>query len=68
MAKLKITRDVTVKECNWLEENFKEGDTVFRYSGCTYGCISFLGTACSKEKGKEPFFEIPTNALIMIEN
>lgn len=57
-----IIRDVTVEECDWLEDTIKNGAEVFEYFGCTYGCIS-TGQAVTMKEGKTPFFEIPYDAL-----
>ncbi len=58
-----LTRDVTTKECEWLERDFKRGEIVFPYSGATYGCISYGGSAFTLEDGKTPFFELPNDAV-----
>lgn len=58
-----VTRDVTVSECNWLDNDIKKGTIVYRYHGATYGCVSPYGIACTMEKDKTPFLEIPRNAL-----
>lgn len=68
MIKYKFIRNVSRKECSWLDKDFQKGDEIFKYSGYTYGCISLSGIACCEEKGKEPFFEIPTNALNLLKN
>lgn len=61
--KFVLTRNVTKKECPWLDKGFKKGDEVYRYDGPTYGVISFGGIACTLEDGKIPFFELPTDAI-----
>jgi hypothetical protein len=58
-----LTRDVTTKECPWLDRDFKEGEKVFPYHGPTYGAISPAGKACSIEEDKTPFFEFPHTAF-----
>ena len=65
--KLKVTRNVTTKECPWLDETISEGAEVFKYTGYDYGCISSSGTAVGLKDGETPFFEIPTDALSEIE-
>jgi len=62
--KLIVTRKVTIKECWWLDDNIPAGTIVYRYDGCTYGCCTDNGIACSFEDGKTPFFELPLNALM----
>lgn len=59
---MKTTRDVTKAECHWLDSDIPAGTEVFRYSGCTYGCVG-AGLACTFEKGATPFFELPRDAL-----
>jgi hypothetical protein len=63
---LELIRDVTREECYWLKTTFKKGDKVHRFTGVTYGCISYSGVACSVD-GKKPFFELPANALIELD-
>lgn len=62
-VKLTLTRDVPKSECHWLDRDMKSGETIYRYSGVTYGCIGPNGTACSFEPDLGPFFELPRNAL-----
>jgi len=62
-----LTRDVTRKECDWLEEDMKKGTLVYRFSGPTYGCIGYSGIACCMEEGENPFFELPFGALSEIK-
>tara|TARA_B110000879_G_C10989847_1_gene438825 strand:- start:231 stop:392 length:162 start_codon:yes stop_codon:yes gene_type:complete len=52
---LELTRDITLEECDWLDTTFKKGDKVHRFTGSTYGCISYSGVDCSVD-GKNPFF------------
>ena len=60
MNKYMLTRDVTMSECPWLKRDFKKGETVFVFSGCTYDCISKGGKAFTwEEKGGGIFFELP---------
>lgn len=60
---LQLKRDVTKEECSWLEKDLKKGDIVYKYTKHTYGAISPTGIACSKEEGKDPFFEVPVDAF-----
>ena len=66
--KLKLIRNVTKEECSWLDKTFEKDDEVFQYYGCTYGCISNYGVACSIEKDKEPFFELPLNSVLALRD
>lgn len=61
--KVTLNRDVTTKECPWLESDLNKGQEIFTYSGYTYGCIQPYGTACSMVDGETPFFEVPTDAI-----
>lgn len=64
IKKYTLNRDVTVDECNWLDRDFKKGETVYQFLGMTYGCISFIGIACTlDEMGAGQFFELPVGAL-----
>lgn len=61
--KFKLTRDVTKKECPWLDRDYKKGEELFEYAGHTYGCISPNGIACSDKDQESPFYEIPKDSL-----
>lgn len=66
--KMRLTRHVTPTECHWLKRTYWAGETVYKYSGHTYGCISRgTGVACTEQFGQIPFFELPGNALEEIE-
>ena len=56
-----LGRDVTKKECPWLERTIRFGEVVHEYTGHTYGCVG-AGIACSFD-GETPFFELPRDAL-----
>lgn len=58
-----LSRKVTQEECPWLERDYEEGEIVYAYYGCTYGCVTPSGTACSEVEGETPFLEFPTDAL-----
>jgi len=36
---------------------------VYKYSGCTYGCITDTGIAVTEVEGETPFFEVPKSAV-----
>ena len=63
MIAYRVTRDVTQTECPWLDRDFKTGETVYRYDGATYGCISGHGIAVTEKSGEDPFMEFPRSAL-----
>jgi len=58
-----LTRNVTKKECSWLDRTFKKGEKVFKYTGPTYGCCSYNGEPFTLEKGQTPFFELPNDSV-----
>jgi len=58
-----LIRGVSRSECRWLKRDFLKGETVYEYTGPTYGCISRKGVACSEVEGKTPFFELPADAV-----
>jgi hypothetical protein len=58
-----LKRDVTKKECHWLDEDMKKGSFVYRYDDYTYGLISPGGVAVTLIDGELPFFELPFDAL-----
>lgn len=60
---LRITRHVLRTECPWLKRDYVAGETVFRYWGATYGCVSPSGTPVTIVEGEIPFFELPNDAL-----
>jgi len=65
--KFQLVRDVTKKECSWLNRDFKKGEIVYEYPLYTYGCINEeTGVACSEKDSESPFFEFPKDALIEI--
>lgn len=59
----RVNRDVTKKECSWLEDTIEKGTLVFEYNGHTYGCISPDGMAVTLQMNTTPFFELPKNTL-----
>lgn len=66
MEKFILKRNVTRQECDWLTRDFNKGEIIYEFTGATYGCISFLGKACTlDETGGGEFFEIPTDAIII---
>lgn len=63
--RLRVTADSyldSINEETWKFESQKvasEGDIVYEYRGHTYGVITPLGLAVTKEPGQTPFFEVP---------
>ena len=62
-GKIKIKRDVTKKECPWLDKDIPKGTEVFVYNGPTYGCVSSNGIAVTQHDGVDSFFEIPRDSI-----
>ena len=59
-----LIRDVTRKECPWLEKDFHVDEEVYEFIGHTYGCISRNGIPCTENSaGDHPFFELPKDAI-----
>ena len=62
-TKFTIIRDVTKKECSWLENDILKGEIIYEFLGHTYNCIGD-GVACTHDpEGDNPFFEIPIDAI-----
>ena len=64
---LLLTRTVTQQECDWLPYDFPQGMMVYAYTGATYGVIASTGKAITLEPDATPFYEVPRNALTMLE-
>jgi len=63
-----VNRDVTTKECHWLNEDIKNGTFVYKFHGHTYSCIGPDGIAVTlSSEGDNPFFELPYNSLSEIK-
>lgn len=58
-----LNKDVTKKECPWLDKDLKKGKVVYEYTGYTYGVIGRMGVAVSDQSGKGPFYEVPCSAI-----
>lgn len=61
--KLRLTREVTKQECRWLHSDIRAGVEVYEFKGCTYGAIGPDGRAVSFQRGENPFFQLPDDAL-----
>lgn len=68
MTRYIVTREVTKDECHWLHGPILEGTVVYAFAGQTYGVITPWGVACSKEEDTHPFFELPADALLALED
>ena len=66
--KYKLNRNVTIEECDWLKRDMEKGEIVFSFGGCTYGCVSPNGIACTEVKNETPFFELPEDCLTLEES
>lgn len=60
----KVTRTIDSREQPWMRDDdvIAHGEVVYKYTGCTYGCIG-AGVAVSRQPDKTPFFEIPRDAI-----
>ena len=64
MSKVLVTtRDITQKECPWLDQDIPAGTPVWSYGGYTYGCVSSSGVAVIAKAAEAPFFELPVDAV-----
>jgi hypothetical protein len=61
-----LLRDITPKECHWLDRKYEKGELVYLYSGFTYKLIGTNGYAFTIEPGSLPFFELPKNAVSFV--
>ena len=58
-----LKRDVTREEFGWIERDYKMGEIIYEYTGCTYGCIGKHGKAFSEKPNRTPFFELPPDCV-----
>lgn len=58
-----LNRIVSVTECTWLDQDLPNGKAVFKYDGCTHGCVTSDGVAVSDTPGELPFYEVPSDAV-----
>ena len=61
--RFRLTRDVSVNECEWLHRNFKEGEIVFEYPLYISSYMNNKGIICSEKDSESPFFELQKDAL-----
>jgi hypothetical protein len=60
---LVLIRDVPQTECPWLDRDLKAGETVWSYTGPTYGVVSPDGTPVTAKAAETPFFELPADSV-----
>ena len=60
---MKMIRDVTKEEYQYLDKDIKKGEIVYEYYGHTYGCIGPKGIAITFVKGETPFYEVPIDSV-----
>lgn len=58
-----INREITQKECPWLEKDLQKGKVVYKYNGYTCGVIGSNGIAVTEQPDETPFFEVPESAI-----
>lgn len=61
-TEMTINRELSEGE-NYSGRALKQGETVYLYHGCTYGCITSRGAAVTFVEDETPFFEVPEDAL-----
>lgn len=57
----RLNRDVTQKECFWLDKDYKKG-TPLKICTATFGCVTDFGDGVYLEKN-DFFLEIPKDAI-----
>lgn len=62
MKKGILNRNVTRKECPWLNRDLNLGTIVYKYCGPTYGCIGD-GIPVTLKPDKTPFIEVPEDSI-----
>ncbi len=68
-TKYTLTRDVLrTDDGSYADKDYFKGDIIFKYSGCTYGCVSDDGMAMCEIEGEGPFFQMPRDALMQSPN
>ena len=58
----KLNRDVTMKECYWIDKDYSKGTSLTLFTGPTFGCVSSYGKAVLLEEN-DFFLEIPCDAI-----
>ena len=61
--RLVLCRNVSKTECSWLTETLAAGTVLWRFHGHTHGVLSHKGVAVTLDYNREPFFEVPMNAV-----
>ena len=60
---MKASREITQAECPWLDAEIKQGTTLYPYRKCTYGCVGDGMAISLTGEDREPFFEVPRDAI-----
>lgn len=63
-----LIRDVLMSESKWLKRDFQKGEILYLYQDATYNCITKHGLPFTIAKDTVPFFEIPKNAVLQMED
>lgn len=66
-VRMKLVKNVSKTKYRWLRRDFQKDEIVYQYFGYTYGCITENGIACCFEPNTNPFFELPRDALLKID-
>jgi len=72
MLTYKVKRKITIKECDWLDNDIQEGTIVYKFYGHTDGYIGPNGTAITFSPHKADnvdtaFYELPRDALELVD-
>ena len=67
MLTYRVKREITKEECDWLDNNVKEGTIVYKFSGHTHGIgpngIAITFYPMDEENTNNGFYELPRDAL-----
>ncbi len=59
----RLTRNITLRECPWLEADLKKGHVVYECRLPTYGAMG-SGIAVSDKPDKYPCYEVPQGTVM----
>jgi hypothetical protein len=67
-VRYRVTRDVAAwEDHNYAGRDVRKGELLYKFTGCTYGCIdTYSGVALCEVEGEYPFFEFPWSAIELV--
>jgi hypothetical protein len=63
MNKGYLNREVTMRECHWLQADLPKGKVVYEYTGHAYNCTSASGVAVCDNLDDKSSYEVPETAV-----